>query len=532
MKEHLETQTRDCGSAESPSARDIEPGSVEALLVETGIAALTVSSKASTQEAALQALASAATDLPPLRRALLRDQAVQALKRVGFESPARLVDVALPRAGSAEATDGAGSDLLLGSPEPWPAAVDGARLLVELEAAITAHAVLPDGAATAMALWIVHTYCPDAAAITPRLAIVSPTKRCGKTTVLKLLGALACKPLAAASLTPAVLYRVIEAYAPTILVDEADTFLADQDELRGVLNAGHDRHSAVVPRCVGDEFEPKVFHVFGAVAIAAIGKLPDTLMDRSIVIEMKRKAPTEKLQKLRRRQREALAALPRQCARWAADNMKALSEHEPELPDDLDDRAADNWEPLLAIADQAGGAWPERARATALLLSGGRADSAETGDSGVQLLADVRAVFVGNGIERSTTKELLASLAELEGRPWAEWNRGRPLTARQLGSLLGRFGIKPGTIRVGDATPKGYVLGDLADAFGRYLPDGSATSATASKLLDNQVEFDPPQLPFGDGPENGRNRLDFADVADVAARSAEREPGCDDEVPF
>ena len=168
---------------------------------------------------------------------------------------------------------------------------------------------------------------------------------------------------------------------------------------------------------MGDDFEPKVFRVFGAVAIAAIGKLPDTLMDRSIVIEMKRKAPTEKLQKLRRRQREALAALPRQCARWAADNLKALSEREPELPDDLDDRAADNWEPLLAIADQAGGPWPERARATALLLSGGRADSAETGDSGVQLLADVRAVFVASGIDRSTTKALLESLAELEGRP-------------------------------------------------------------------------------------------------------------------
>jgi hypothetical protein len=127
---------------------------------------------------------------------------------------------------------------------------------------------------------------------------------------------------------------------------------------------------------------------------------------------------------------------------------------------------------------------------------------------------------------------LLESLAELEGRPWGEWNRGRPITARQLGSLLGRFGIKPGTIRVGDTTPKGYVLGDLADTFGRYLPDGSATSATSSKLLNNQVEFEPPQAPLHEGSENGHNRLDFADVADVAARSAEREPGCDDEVPF
>ena len=411
--------------------------------------------------------------------------------------------------------------------------MDGAGLLVEIEAAISAHAVLPEGAAVAMALWILHSYSLDAAAITPRLAIVSPTKRCGKTTVLKLLGALACKPLAAASLTPAVLYRVIEAYAPTILVDEADTFLADQDELRGVLNAGHDRHSAVVPRCVGDDFEPKVFHVFGAVAIAAIGKLPDTLMDRSIVIEMKRKAPTEKLQKLRRRQREALAALPRQCARWAADNMKALSEREPELPEDLDDRAADNWEPLLAIADQAGGPWPERARAIALLLSGGRADAAETGDSGVQLLADVRTVFVNNGIDRSTTKALLASLAELEGRPWAEWNRGRPLTARQLGSLApavrnqarhdSRRRRDPQGVRAG--RPRRCVRALPPRRF-RHIRHNLET---ARQTRSSSIRHSP--RPATDH-ENGRNRLDFADVADVAARSPEREPGCDDHVPF
>jgi hypothetical protein len=150
----------------------------------------------------------------------------------------------------------------------------------------------------------------------------------------------------------------------------------------------------------------------------------------------------------------------------------------------------------------------------------------------VQLLADVRTVFVNRGIDRATTKALLESLAEQEGRPWAEWNRGRPLTARQLGSLLGRFGIKPGTIRVGDATPKGYVLGDLVDAFRRYLPDGSATSATTSELLDKEVALDPPQSPSGEDHETGRNRLDFADVADVAARSPEREPGCDDHIPF
>lgn len=511
-----------------------EPASIEGILAETGVGTLTATASTGAQEAALRALANAAVGLPPLRRALLRDQAVQALKRGGFDSPARLVDVALPRAATGEAlATGAGSELLVDSPQPWPEPVDGAALITDIEAVIGAHAVLPEGAAVAMALWIVHTYCLGAAAITPRLAILSPTKRCGKTTVLKLLSALVHKPLAAASLTPAVLYRVVEAFAPSILVDEADTFLAEQDELRGVLNAGHDRASAVVPRCVGDEFEPKVFHVFGAVAIAAIGKLPDTLMDRSIVVEMTRKAPGERVQKLRRRQRAALEALPRRCVRWAADNLKALSELEPTLPEELDDRAADNWEPLLAIADQAGELWAARARATALLLSGARGDSVDDGDAAVQLLADVRQVLTVERADKITSKALLAALTGLEGRPWGEWSRGRPLSARQLGTLLGRFGIKPGTIRIGETTPKGYVLDDLSDAFDRYLPaTGAATSATTSKLLDNLIEIDPPQGVPDEVDEIGRNRLDFADVADVAARTPEREPGCDDNVLF
>src|SRR5437867_2839524 len=115
----VSTETRGDSSAQT------EPDSLEDLLVETGVAALTATSKAIVQEAALEALSGTAIDLTPLRRALLRDLAVQALKRAGFESPARLVDVALPRSTVAEATTGPGSDLLVGSPQPWPEAVDG-----------------------------------------------------------------------------------------------------------------------------------------------------------------------------------------------------------------------------------------------------------------------------------------------------------------------------------------------------------------------------------------------------------------------
>jgi putative DNA primase/helicase len=527
--EHQTLNGRAGSLAESPTS-----ASIEGILARTGLGSLNPASSAAAQERALRALAEAAGALDPMRRIILRDLTIQALKKRGFESPAKLVDVTLARPTQADAKGASGTQLFVESPAPWPEVVDGSELLDEITGAIGRYAVLPEGAGAAMALWILHSYCLGAAVITPRLAIVSPTKRCGKTTVLKLLGALAKKPLTASNLTAAVLYRVVEAYAPTLLVDEADTFLAAQDELRGILNAGHDRQSAVVPRCVGDEFEPKVFHVFGAVAIAAIGKLPDTLMDRSVVIEMKRKAPGERVQKFRRRQREALAPIPRKCLRWAADNLTALTESQPVVPDELNDRAADNWEPLLAIADRVGGAWPARARTAALLLSADAPDATETGDFGVQLLGDVRAIFAAQGVDRLTTKTLLAELAGLEGRPWAESSRGRPITPRQLSNLLGRFGVKPGTIRIGDCTPKGYLAGDLADAFARYLPHDIATSATPSIALEKEAISEAPRGGLSCDCSGDENACDSLDVADVAspAPGIDHESGADDLSPF
>ncbi len=171
---------------DSPAARPVPPGGtstdpIDALLVESGLAALTSSSGTTDQENALQTLASGVAGLTPLRRIIVRDRAIQVLKRGGFESPARLVDAALSGSLVAEPSTEAGSDLLLAMPQPWAEQVDGVTLVAEIESAIAAHAMLPEGAAVAMALWIIHTYCLGAAAITPRLAIVSPTKRCGKT---------------------------------------------------------------------------------------------------------------------------------------------------------------------------------------------------------------------------------------------------------------------------------------------------------------------------------------------------------------
>jgi putative DNA primase/helicase len=299
-------------------------------------------------------------------------------------------------------------------------------------------------------------------------------------------------------------------------VDEADTFLDGRDDLRGVLNAGHDRQSATVLRCSGDELEPRLFRVFAPVAIAAIGRLPDTLMDRSIVIEMRRKTGSESVERLRRVEREVLAEIPRRCARWVADRLEELRRARPAIPADLDDRAADNWEALLAIADAADGPWPQRARLTALRLSAARTAADDGEDFAVQLLADVRLVFDARREDRLTSKVLISALADLEGRPWAEVSRGRPITDRVLVRLIGRFGVRPRSIRIGDGTPKGYLRAELADAFDRYLAPPAATSATSSKSLTEPASLEPPHAAAVAPPRSAGLSCDCAGVAYVA----------------
>ena len=257
------------------------------------------------------------------------------------------------------------------TPEPWPEAVEGASLLEDLASLFTRYVVLPQGAADMLALWTLHTYTIDAFVITPRLAVVSPQKRCGKTTVMELIDAAACNTLSAANISTVALFRAIEQWRPTMLIDEADTFLPDNEELRGVLNAGYRRPTAYVVRNVpvGDSWEPRKFGVFGPVAIAMIGKLPSTLADRSIHLRLRRKAKREQVERLRLdRIGDSTAGVKRRCLRWAQDHLAQLKASDPAVPETLNDRAADNWRPLCAIAEVAGGEWPERPDSPAMRL--------------------------------------------------------------------------------------------------------------------------------------------------------------------
>jgi hypothetical protein len=356
-------------------------------------------------------------------------------------------------------------------PEAWAEPVNGEALLDSIAQAIRHYVVLPDHARDAAALWIVHSYLIDCFLVSPRLAICSATKQCGKTTLLDVLGRLVLKPLPTANVTASAIFRVVEAYRPSLLVDEADTFLRDNDELRGVINSGH-RHGGSVLRAVGDDYEPRAFSTYAACAIALIGKLPDTLHDRSVVIDLKRRLPSETIHAFRSDRVEHLDVLARQAARWCQDHADEVANADPAMPEGIYNREADNWRPLLAIADAAGGHWSECAR-KALEQSHAVAED----DSRLTLLlGDIKAEFTARDIDRLTSASLVAALVEIEGRPWAEYRRGKPLTQNQLARALKPIGIAPEVIREGSSTPRGYMFGQFGDAFDRYLaPEGVST---------------------------------------------------------
>jgi len=395
----------------------------------------------------------------PLRKQIERNELVKIL-------PAGEVDAAL-RSRSRSESDRQGRDVGPEDPEPWPASVDPEALLDGLVRTHARFLALPSGAATAAALWVMHAHAHDASEVSPLLAITSPEKRCGKTTLLELATALVPRPMPAANVTPAVLFRAVEKYRPTLLADEMDSFIGRNDELRGILNSGHRRSLAYVLRSVGDDFEPRAFSTWCPKVVALIGKLPDTLADRSIPVRMRRKARAEKVERLRFDRLGEFEPLRRQAWTWAQANLDLLRSSDPIVPPELNDRAADNWRPLLAVADLAGGPWPERARRAAVLLS---TDCTDDDSAGVLLLGDLERLFRDREADRLSSAAIISELVEMEDRPWPEWRNGKPLSKRQLARLLKPFGAAPKPLWIDDKAQRGYDRADLKDAFARYLP--------------------------------------------------------------
>jgi hypothetical protein len=369
-------------------------------------------------------------------------------------------------------------------------------------------------ARVAHALWCVHAHMMECWDTTPRLAFLSPEPGSGKTRALEITELLVPRPVSAVNVSPAYLFRKVasEEGAPTILFDEIDTVFGakakENEEIRGLLNAGH-RRGAIAGRCVvrGKTIETEEIPAYAAVALAGLGWLPDTIMSRSVVVRMRRRAPGEHVEPFRRRLHGVEGDRVRaQVEAWTAAQSTDIDFNAHPLPVEIQDRDADLWEPLVAIADLAGGDWPARARAAAVALVAAAREREPS--LGVHLLADLRAVFeaAGNPPHMFTT-DILAALHAIEEGPWFDL-KGKPLDDRALARRLRQYGVRSKKVRVGNATGRGYDRADLADQWSRYAPlspPASGTSGTIGTVPERLVP-DVPHVPHpagGMGQEAG-----------------------------
>ena len=401
--------------------------------------------------------------------------------------------------------------ITMGDIEPSQEAVDGLALLDALRDMVKRFVVVPAWAVETLVLWILHTYAYELRDVSTYIGIESPERQCGKTTLLTVLSELVNRPVVSSNVSPPALFRAIEELRPTLLIDEADTFLKGNDEFRGILNAGYTRKTAFVLRVAnqkvhspestvhsregevqsreGDECRVSGvegegedrrnggsrlarFSCWCPKVMCSIGHLPDTLADRCIVIRMQRKRADEACERLRNLETEVLK---QQCARFVLDHAEAIAAAKPDMPASLNDRASDIWEPLLTLADLAGGHWPETARKAAVSLSTTAQQSNPIGS----LMLDIFVLFASEKVERMFTRTLIDGLMGYSDRPWQEMaglrestgrqGKGKEITGPWLSRLLRPYGIRPRTVWIGESSAKGYVLDEMIEIFRRYI---------------------------------------------------------------
>lgn len=437
----------------------------------------------------IQMIASLA-QLSPLEYDKKRIEAAKALRiRIGT------LDAEVRRARQAMG----GQSSLIEQTEPWGTSVVVSEVLEEIRAAFNRHAVLPQHADVTLTLWCAFTWFIDAVPIAPLLIIRSPESECGKTTVKDVVQLFVRRPLSSEGVTNAAMFRVVEQEQPTLLLDDADSwFLRDpNDERHSLINSGHKRGGRVF-RCVGDSHELKAFSTFCAKVIAFIGKSKETLHNRGIEIVLRRKMPEETITPLRYADQSKYDSVRAKLARMEIDYFDEIAKARPDLTN-LNNRAADNWEPLLAIADLAGGEWPKLARDAERALRQGREPVIS---NGVELLRAIDRIFREEQIDRISSADLVQTLCDDKEADWSTCNRGKPITQKKIAKQLGEYGVSPKSIRLSsNDTPKGYEVAQFTDVFARYLPPlvqndaSSATPPQSNNHAGSPVADLPPQVP-------------------------------------
>lgn len=356
--------------------------------------------------------------------------------------------------------------------------IDAADLFRRVLAYMLRFAAYPSReAAHAHLFWIAHSHMMGEWFQTPRLAIISPEPGSGKSRVLEITGCLVPRPLFTVMSSPAfIMRRVADANdPPTVLFDEVDAIFGPKargsEDLRAMVNSGY-RRGASIGRCISDKnghIGTVEFPTYGAVAMAGLGDLPETIMLRSIVIRMRRRLSQETVEDFRPKRHEAEGhLLSDELAAWAKSVVNLIEHMEPTMPDGIADRDADVWTPILCVGELAGGEWPDIARHVAQHFVKERKAGGTMSLPG-QLLQDIWKCF--DERETMPTKDLLDALNGDEEAPWGSIKGfGRGLDAYQLASLLKPFGVKPKALRMGDLSLRGYERGSFHDAWCRYVP--------------------------------------------------------------
>lgn len=374
---------------------------------------------------------------------------------------------------------------------PYEGEINPQEVVHELEGVFKKYLYLPQYAETVIALWVLHTYKPEEFDYTPRLFVYSPEPRCGKSTLLDLLELLCNNALKTENISAAAFYNLAESCKPTLLIDEADTFFKSNNELRGAIDSGYKCNGSVI-RMMGDKKkEPVAYNCFAPCAIAGIGKIHQTILDRSIVIHMQRGLPNELPEKLRIRQAESeVKILRRKCAKL----MESVHQNnDVVIPNGLNSRQENSWESLLTIAEHISEEYAENVRKIAQIYSASIEVDSDVSIR-IALLQDIKGLFERRKNSQDvflSSQDMCKELSELEEQPWSEFNHGKAITPRNIASLLKYFGITPEKQSFAETSRRGYKKHQFEDTFLRYLPAEQSEQSKKSDTENNPTALKP-----------------------------------------